>query len=100
MAASCSTQGFSAIKLSWQLGAWCREASRAACEGRRATRDGLTKGKAWAGKGRPAASKSTPTPFFPPGMTGTVEIDTGKRKLIEHVLSPLIRVGSKSLRER
>ena len=35
-----------------------------------------------------------------PGMTGTVEIDTGKRKLIEYVLSPLIRVGSESMRER
>jgi hemolysin D len=35
-----------------------------------------------------------------PGMTGTVEIDTGSRRLIEYVLSPLIRVGSESLRER
>jgi len=35
-----------------------------------------------------------------PGMSGNVEIKTGSRRVIEYVLSPLIRHGRESLRER
>jgi hemolysin D len=35
-----------------------------------------------------------------PGMTVTVEVQTGKRRLIEYFLSPLMRYGSESVHER
>ncbi|MBI3777227.1 MAG: HlyD family type I secretion periplasmic adaptor subunit [Gammaproteobacteria bacterium] len=35
-----------------------------------------------------------------PGMTVTVEVQTGKRRLIEYFLSPLMRYGAESARER
>lgn len=35
-----------------------------------------------------------------PGMTGSVEIKTGSRRLIEYLLSPLLQHGRESLRER
>jgi len=35
-----------------------------------------------------------------PGMAVTVEIKTGKRRVIEYFLSPLLQYGSESLRER
>ncbi len=35
-----------------------------------------------------------------PGMTVTVEVKTGKRRLIEYFLSPLLRYTSESVRER
>ncbi len=35
-----------------------------------------------------------------PGMAVTVEIKTGSRRLIEYVLSPLLRYKQESLRER
>jgi hemolysin D len=35
-----------------------------------------------------------------PGMAATVEIKTGKRKLIEFLLSPLMKMKSKAGRER
>jgi len=35
-----------------------------------------------------------------PGMAATVEIKTGKRRLIEYVLSPILRYKQESLRER
>jgi hemolysin D len=35
-----------------------------------------------------------------PGMVAAVEIKTGTRKLIEFVLSPLIRMGGEAGRER
>jgi hemolysin D len=35
-----------------------------------------------------------------PGMSGSVEIKTGTRRVIEYLLSPLIRQGRESLRER
>ncbi len=35
-----------------------------------------------------------------PGMAVTVEIKTGKRRVIEHFLTPLLQHGSESLRER
>ena len=35
-----------------------------------------------------------------PGMAVTVDIKTGKRRIIEYFLSPLIQYGSESLRER
>lgn len=35
-----------------------------------------------------------------PGMTAAVEIKTGERRLIQYVLSPLIRYAEESLRER
>jgi len=35
-----------------------------------------------------------------PGMAVTVEIKTGSRRVIEYVLSPLLRYGHESLRER
>ncbi|MDP2433244.1 MAG: hypothetical protein Q8O33_14630 [Pseudomonadota bacterium] len=35
-----------------------------------------------------------------PGMAVTVEIKTGKRRVIEYFLSPLMQVGDESLRER
>ena len=35
-----------------------------------------------------------------PGMTVAVEIKTGKRRLIEYFLSPLIQAGHESIRER
>jgi hemolysin D len=35
-----------------------------------------------------------------PGMAVTVEIKTGQRRLIEYLLSPLLRYGHESLRER
>ena len=35
-----------------------------------------------------------------PGMAATVEIKTGKRKLIEFVLSPLIKMTDEAARER
>jgi hemolysin D len=35
-----------------------------------------------------------------PGMAASVEIKTGSRRVIEYFLSPLIRGGQESLRER
>ena len=35
-----------------------------------------------------------------PGMAATVEIDTGTRRVIDYLLSPLLRYGQESLRER
>ena len=35
-----------------------------------------------------------------PGMAVTVEIKTGRRRIIEYLLSPLVRYGHESLRER
>ena len=35
-----------------------------------------------------------------PGMAATVEIKTGKRKLIEFVLSPLMKMTNEAGRER
>lgn len=35
-----------------------------------------------------------------PGMAVTVEIKTGKRRLIEYFLSPLLQYENESLRER
>lgn len=35
-----------------------------------------------------------------PGMAVTVEIKTGSRRVIEYLLSPLLRYKSESLRER
>ncbi|MBI2256568.1 MAG: hypothetical protein HYU58_18240 [Proteobacteria bacterium] len=35
-----------------------------------------------------------------PGMVAAVEIKTGTRKLIEYVLSPLMRMGDEAGRER
>jgi len=35
-----------------------------------------------------------------PGMAVTVEVKTGKRRVIEYFLSPLMQVSSESLRER
>jgi hemolysin D len=35
-----------------------------------------------------------------PGMAATIEIDTGKRRLIEYVLSPLIKASTESMKER
>jgi hemolysin D len=35
-----------------------------------------------------------------PGMTSSVEIKTGTRRVIEYVLSPLMELGEESLHER
>lgn len=35
-----------------------------------------------------------------PGMVAAVEIKTGTKKLVEFVLSPLMRMGSEAGRER
>ena len=35
-----------------------------------------------------------------PGMTVTVEIKTGSRRILEYVFSPLVEVASKAMRER
>ena len=35
-----------------------------------------------------------------PGMNVTAEIKTGRRRIIEYLLSPVQRAGSESLRER
>jgi hemolysin D len=35
-----------------------------------------------------------------PGMAVTVEIKTGKRRVVEYFLSPLMQYGDESLRER
>jgi len=35
-----------------------------------------------------------------PGMTVVVEVKTGKRRLIEYVMSPLLRRVDESVRER
>ena len=35
-----------------------------------------------------------------PGMSVAVEIKTGKRRLVEYVLSPLLRYRDESVRER
>jgi hemolysin D len=35
-----------------------------------------------------------------PGMAVTVEVKTGKRKLIEFIMSPLLRYRNESMRER
>jgi hemolysin D len=35
-----------------------------------------------------------------PGMAVTAEIKTGKRRVIEYFLSPLLQYGDESLRER
>jgi len=38
--------------------------------------------------------------YLSPGMTVTVEIKTGQRRLIEYFLSPLLQAGRESIRER
>jgi hemolysin D len=35
-----------------------------------------------------------------PGMAVTVEVDTGRRQVIDYLLSPLLRYRHESLRER
>jgi hemolysin D len=35
-----------------------------------------------------------------PGLAVTVEVKTGKRRVIEYFLSPLMQYGNESLRER
>lgn len=35
-----------------------------------------------------------------PGMSVTVEVKTGRRRLIEFFLSPLLKYGQESIRER
>ena len=35
-----------------------------------------------------------------PGMAVTIEIKTGSRRIISYLLSPLLRYGQESLRER
>ena len=35
-----------------------------------------------------------------PGMSGSVEIKTGRRRVIEYVLAPLLQHGRESLNER
>ena len=35
-----------------------------------------------------------------PGMAVTLEVKTGKRRVIEYFLSPLMKVTNESLRER
>jgi len=35
-----------------------------------------------------------------PGMTASVEIKTGKRRIIDFFLSPLVQYGGEALRER
>jgi hemolysin D len=35
-----------------------------------------------------------------PGMAVTVEVETGKRRVIDYLLSPLLRYSQESLRER
>jgi len=35
-----------------------------------------------------------------PGMAVTVEVKTGRRRIIEYVMSPLLRYRQESLRER
>lgn len=35
-----------------------------------------------------------------PGMAATVEIKTGKRRIIEYLLSPIVKYADESLRER
>jgi hemolysin D len=35
-----------------------------------------------------------------PGMTVSVEVKTGRRRLIEFFLSPLLKYGQESIRER
>ena len=40
------------------------------------------------------------TPIPEPGMAATVEIKTGKRKLIEFLLSPLMRMSDEAGRGR
>jgi hemolysin D len=35
-----------------------------------------------------------------PGMAVTVEVKTGQRRIIEYVMSPLLRYKQESLRER
>ena len=35
-----------------------------------------------------------------PGMTGTVEIKTNSRRVIDYVLSPLAKIASEAARER
>ncbi len=40
------------------------------------------------------------TPFSHVGMTVTVEIKTGSRRIIEYFLSPLLKGAQESIRER
>ena len=35
-----------------------------------------------------------------PGMNITAEIKTGRRRIIEYLMSPIVKAGSESLRER
>jgi len=35
-----------------------------------------------------------------PGMTVTVEIKTGSRRVLEYLFSPLLEIGGKAMRER
>jgi hemolysin D len=37
---------------------------------------------------------------FSPGMATTIEIKTGSRSVISYMLSPLLRYGQESLKER
>jgi hemolysin D len=45
----------------------------------------------------PVNDRSVP---LSPGMTVTVEVKTGTRRLIEYFLSPLLRYADESVRER
>ena len=38
--------------------------------------------------------------YLSPGMTVSVEIKTGQRRLIEYFLSPLLQASKESIRER
>jgi hemolysin D len=40
------------------------------------------------------------TVHLSPGMAVTAEIKTGKRRVIEYFMSPLLQYGDESLRER
>jgi membrane fusion protein, hemolysin D len=40
------------------------------------------------------------TVYLTPGMAATVEVKTGKRRVIEYLLSPILRYGDESLEER
>jgi hemolysin D len=52
---------------------------------------------AWIGRGRHRPVKMV---NLSPGMTVAVEIKSGSRRLIEYILSPLLRYKQETLRER
>jgi hemolysin D len=49
---------------------------------------------------QPTMSVNDQTVALSPGMTGSVEIKTGTRRVIEYVLSPLLQQGRESFHER